>query len=139
MQARSGPRAFGRTEEDQGRQVLCDVDEAVWLMRRNEDRTPRCHISGPRGRPERRAPADDDVDLVLAVRALGIGAPRRQRVRPEAEVGGPQLFGVRWRAVDRRDISRSRDDLHDQHGTDRRRILPSPTRERTLRASGTCL
>jgi hypothetical protein len=82
-------RVLGRPEGDEDDQLLIDVVEAMGDIRADEDHRSRSH--GPNIVAHRHpgSAGNDVIDLVLGVRALGIGAAGGQDVQPDREVVRP--------------------------------------------------
>ena len=77
---------FRRSEHDEDDELLLDVVEAMLPIGPDED-----HGAGGHGpvlvpHPDLAAARDDVVDLVLGVRALGIGGARFEDVQADREV-----------------------------------------------------
>jgi hypothetical protein len=85
---------LGRAEGDEDDELLLDVVEAVFDVGAHEHGR-----SGPDGvvhpaNPDRAPARNHVVDLVLGMRALGIGATGREHVQSDRQVVGPDEFVV---------------------------------------------
>src|ERR1700761_8560641 len=84
----------GRGKDDQDGQVLADVEEVVVPASVHRDDVARAGVDDLAFDFELGPPVLDDVDLVRAVRVLGILATGGQQVQAHREPGAPEGFPV---------------------------------------------